>query len=75
METNEKKEVAHDSKYAALCLGGLAHPIPNLIPQIPYCKITRLDLALTREPLQKRPVHAVAGHPMKVALHGQRVAR
>ena len=73
---NQRKGVdAHDCEYAALCLGGVAHPIPNLIPQIPHGKITQLDLALTCEPLQKRPIHAVAGHPMKVALHAPRVAR
>ena len=66
---------AHDSEHAALCLGGLALLIPNLIPQIPYGKITRLDLALTCEPLQKRPGHTVGGHPMKEALHGPQVAR
>ena len=77
METNEKKwtyMMANTHPSASAASRTLSRT-SGLIPQIPYGEIARLDLALTCEPLQKHPVHVVGGHPMKVVLHGPRVAR
>lgn len=72
MVSEEKKETkdVHDGKDTTLCFGSLSYSFPDFISQIPNAVIARLDLALSREPLQERTVHAMEGHPMKVPSHG-----
>lgn len=73
--TWDEKQDAHDREDASLLLCCFHDSIPDLIPNLPDTLIALLHIALTSEALQKRTIHTMHSHPVKVSLHRLRVAR
>ena len=65
---------AHNSKNASFFLCCLLDPVADLIPDLPDPLISLLQIALTGEPLQKRTINPVLGHPVEMPLDGLGVA-